>query len=97
MSAKKTDIREGSRRNWHINTDGLNVGQIQLGAILRIADATEKMCLDREKLERDYRYMRNNRDFYRNLYEKERRRSAGLKGYVGRLKKIILYWEGSEE
>lgn len=89
MSEQKMDFREGSRRNWASNSGGLNIEQIQVGALLRIADATEKMCLDRERLERDYQYMRQSRDEYRSLYERERKKNAGLKGYLGRLKKMI--------
>lgn len=93
MSHPAMDLRKGSRLNWTSNTGNLNVKQIQAGALLRIADATEKMCLDREKLERDYHYMRQSRDRYRDLYEKERRRNAGLRGYMNRLKKLIAHFE----
>ena len=57
--------REQSRDDWGTSSSILNLDQIKTGALLRIADATEKMCLDREKLERDYRFMRNSRDTYR--------------------------------
>lgn len=89
MSQPTMDFREGSRRNWASKTGSLNVEQIQAGALLRIADATEKMCLDREELERDYRHMRQSRDQYRDLYEKERRSNAGLRGHIKRLKRAI--------
>lgn len=39
--------KEGSRANWGVETDNdnpLNIEQIQTGAILRIADATEAMA-----------------------------------------------------
>ncbi len=63
------DYRDESRKRWgQDDQDGrsgqLNIDQIQLGAILRIADATEKMCVDRVKLESDllfYKTIANNR------------------------------------
>ena len=86
---------EGSRENWFSKSNRLNINQINTGALLRIANATEKMCLDREKLERDCKYMRDRRDHYRALYEKECKRSAGLKGHISRLKKIIDHFKVS--
>lgn len=85
----KLSLKDESRRNWTSKSYQLSQKQIHLGAILRIADATEKMCLDREQLERDYNYMRKSRDKYRELYETERRRNAGLKGYISRLKRRL--------
>ena len=58
MSQPQMDFREGSRRNWVSKGASLTNEKLQSGALLRIADACEKMCLDREKMERDYKYMR---------------------------------------
>lgn len=81
-------FKDESRKNWGISDNSeLDRDQIQLGAILRIADATERMCLDREKLERDYQYMRKQRDRYRDLLDKERRRVTALKGVITRMKR----------
>mgnify|MGYP003583070035 FL=1 len=44
-------LRDKSRRNW-ANDDSSNE-QIQLGCMLRIADATEKMALRHTELMRD--------------------------------------------
>lgn len=93
MSETRMEFKEGSRRNWASRGASLSIEQIQAGALLRVADACEKMCLDREKLERDYKYMRQSRDQYRELYETERKRSAGLKGYVKRLQKVIEHFK----
>lgn len=60
--------------------------EIQLGCLQRIADATELMAKDREKLIRDYDYMRNNRDAYRTRYETEAHRNRALKGVITKLK-----------
>ena len=96
MDQPKMDLREGSRRKWLSNGATLNDSQLQAGALLRIADACEKMCLDREQLERGYAHMRRSRDQYRDLYDKERKRSSGLKGYIKRLQKIIAHFQQEE-
>ena len=93
MNQPRMDLREGSRRQWVSENAGLTDAQLKSGALLRIADACEKMCLDREMLERDYRHMRRSRDQYRDLYETERKRSAGLKGYIKRLQKVIEHFK----
>lgn len=93
------NYRQQSRDvNWGIRSDrdGLSLEQINTGSLLRIADATEKMCLDREKLERDYKYMRDERDRYRDLYCKEYRRNAALRGVITRLKRQMTQREGEE-
>ncbi len=80
--------REGSRENWGINTEGsLAIEQINSGALLRIADASEKMAENYDALLRD-------RDFWKGrteAHEREaiwlHRRIAGLCGYIGWLKK----------
>lgn len=82
-------FREGSRKDYGVDSEdnGLTLKQLNTGALLRIADATEKMCLDREKLERDYQYMRDSRDRYRTQLDTERRRSAALRGVIARMKR----------
>ena len=80
--------RKESRTDWGAETDqNISREQIELGALLRIADATELMCKDREKLERDYKYMRESRGAYRAALEVERRRSAALRGVITKMKK----------
>lgn len=89
MSEQRMPLREGSRREWASKTASLTDSQIKTGALLRIADATEKMCMDREKLERDYKYMREQRDRYHSMYEAEKLSNTGLKGVIGRMRKQI--------
>lgn len=80
--------RQESKINYGRNQDGgATIEQLNCGALMRIADATEKMCLDREKLERDYQYMRADRDTYRQLYERECRKSAARAGVITRMKR----------
>jgi hypothetical protein len=61
--------------------------ELKKGALLRIADALEKMTVDHDELVRQ-------RDNYKRGYEKEKERRrklersiAGLRGYIKRLEK----------
>lgn len=80
-------LREKSRRNW--TNDSSTNENIQLGCMLRIADATEKMALRYTELisERDWlagAYRRRNDDFSR-----LERSLAAHKGQITRLKKQL--------
>lgn len=84
--------REASRTNWGITHDekeSLTHEQLQTGAILRIADATEKMA-------GNFIALQNDRDLYKRCYANEqrdsrslRRQLAGLKGEITKLKKKL--------
>lgn len=81
--------REAAKRTWTTNGDGATTEEIKVGALLRIADSTEKLCMSRVALETD-------RDMYKRWWKEEqqrtallKRRLAGLKGYVARLKREI--------
>lgn len=90
MAIVKKEWKQESRINWGIDIEEKEfIGReaIQLGAILRIADATEKMAANYSGLIAD-------RDYYqKRMKESERescclRRSiAGLRGYIKRMKK----------
>jgi hypothetical protein len=80
--------REGSKTNWGTTTDSsLSIDQIQLGAVLRIADAVEKMALRYNDLltDRDWSKRRNQEKEEENA--RLRRSQAALRGYIKRLKK----------
>lgn len=80
--------KEESKSNWGMTTDqNLNIEQIQLGAVLRIADAVEKMA-------QNYDTLLTDRDWYKRRYQEQsevisrlQRSQAGLRGYIKRLKK----------
>lgn len=82
------DYRQESRKNWGTETDGsLSHDQIKLGALLRIADALElvsknhrNLIDERDRFEKYYREEQNDN-------QTQRRRVAGLKGYIRRLKR----------
>ncbi len=80
--------RDESRINYGKTQDSsLSIEQLNCGSLMRIADATEKMCADREKLERDYKYMRNNRDEWRQRAEAAERSNAALRGVITKTKR----------
>lgn len=80
--------KEESKINWGRNTDEkISTEQIQLGAVLRIADAVEKVAVRYDDLITD-------RDWYKRRYQEQsleisrlQRSQAGLRGYIKRLKK----------
>jgi hypothetical protein len=82
------DYKKESRSDWGSDQEtALCRDQIQLGAILRIADATEKMA-------NSYQQLIDNRDLYKRWYEEERERTKKLykrltatKAWITRLKK----------
>lgn len=88
MENEWTAFREDSRINWGSDRGGRTLDQINCGALLRIADATEKVAARHTELiqERDYweqRYLAV--DAERN---KLFRSNAALRGYIKRLKGI---------
>ncbi len=79
--------RDHSRINYGNERDRVTLEQINCGSLMRIADATEKMCLDRERLERDYKHMREERDRWRAEAERLGRSNAALRGVVKKMKR----------
>lgn len=65
----------------------LDQEQIRLGALLRIADATEIMAQNFVKLQKDYEYMLNSRNEYRDKYEEKLRSNISLRGVITKMKK----------
>lgn len=83
---KWTSYRADSRINWGSDREGRSLEQINCGALLRIADATEKMAQRHTDLIRA-------RDYYeRRYYEidaecnKLHRSNTALRAYIKRLK-----------
>jgi len=86
MSSFKS-YRNESRGNWGTQAEKLNVEQIQLGALLRIADATESMATNHVRLieERD-RLSRLYKESQARL-ERERRTNSALRGVITKMRK----------
>lgn len=81
--------REASKLDWSNEERPETLYDINCGSLQRIADACEKMCLDREKLERDYASMKRARDGYRNMFYACERSKSSLRGVITKLKKKI--------
>lgn len=79
------DFREDSRKRWHSNT---SIEHINAGSLQRIADAVELSCKDREKLERDYAYIRKARDLAQERADRLARSNAALRGVIKRMKRL---------
>lgn len=89
VTMKSLNYRKESRRDWSrlkpINEKGnafLSDEQLKLGAILRIADAVEKMT-------DNFQHLSYQRDMYKTRYERERTLNAKLKQQVKELKKQL--------
>lgn len=79
--------REQSKVDWGTESDSLTAEQIQTGALLRIADAVEKVAAD-------YTAIRNSRDYWQTRAiahwtagERMARRIRSLHGVITRMKK----------
>ena len=81
--------RKESRTDWGTSDDKVTLEQINTGAILRIADATEAMAKNHVQLQAE-------RDRLQQWYDQERERAAklersnaALRGQITRLKNRI--------
>lgn len=81
------NFRDASRTGWGTDSNDLTVDQIKLGALLRIADATELIAKEHARLIRD-------RDQYKRWHDEERaakeileRRINALKGVITKMKR----------
>jgi hypothetical protein len=94
MSVKS--YADESRRRWGTDQDGpLSLEQINTGALLRIADASEAMAENHVKLQNDYDHMRRDRDHYRRRTHSLERSNAALRGHITRLKRARNKGEGT--
>lgn len=80
-------LRDKSRRIW-ANDSNTNE-QIQLGCILRIADATEKMAQRHTELIRERDQFKSSMDYWRNEAERMGRSNNALRGQITKLKKRL--------
>jgi hypothetical protein len=87
--SKVVSHRENSKVDWGRECDGLNANKedIQLGCLLRIADASEAMAKEHTKLIRD-------RECYERLYriqlqitQRLERTNAALRGVITKMKR----------
>lgn len=83
---KWTGYREDSRINWGSDTPGHSIEQLNCGALLRIADATEKVALRHTELIRERDYWESRCRSVDAECNKLSRSNAALRGHIKRLK-----------
>lgn len=82
-------MKDASRKNWAIvkdRLDDLSTLEIQLGAILRIADATEAMAKRHVELIDENKGLRMSRDRYLEKWREEEKKNRYLRAQITRLK-----------
>ncbi len=80
--------REGSRTNWGSDQDSsLTIEQINCGALLRIADATELMAKRYQELINQREQFERSANYWRAQHDRMQRRLIAAKGQITKLKK----------
>ncbi len=90
MATQKNFYKEESRKNWYIDLEPnqkLDNDQLQLGAILRIADATELMSKNHLKTEADLKWWRERSERQDSAIERLNNQLRTWKGVATRYKK----------
>lgn len=81
-------FREESKSNWGLTIDRHPTNEeIQLGAILRIADASEKMASNYTQLQADLDWYKKRCKSLNETIEHRNRQIANLRGQITKLKK----------
>lgn len=86
------NYKEESRKDWsRISPDGVKMSEdgIQLGAILRIADATEAMAKNHTELLAENARLKNSNQWLREENKKLINSITGYKGAITKLKNKI--------
>lgn len=84
-------LRGQSREEF--TTDSKTLEDLKTGAILRIADACEKMCINRERLERELKSARDYIGELRDVRDSRNKTISSLRGQITKLKKRIAELE----
>ncbi len=80
------NYKDQSRINWGTTSETLTLEQINTGAILRIADATESMAKNYTQMERDLKYYKELSERRGESLIKSHRLVSSLKGHLTRHK-----------
>lgn len=85
---QRINYKEASRLSWSNLHDSNYPGSdlINMGSLQRIADATEMMTKNYIDLQRNYDYMKSDRDNLRERYREMERKLSALKGVITKLK-----------
>ena len=80
------NYREESKTQWGTSEEKMTLEQINTGAILRIADATEKMASNYTRMENDLKWYKEKYDEKNREIKRLERVIAGLRGHITRAK-----------
>lgn len=80
--------RSTSRIDWGSTADSFTLDQINTGALLRIADATEKMSVRHTELMQQRDYFEAEVKRLKVIRDRLERSNASLRGHLKRAKKI---------
>lgn len=81
--------RDASRDNWGVEKGNIGMPQVQTGALLRIADAVEKMAKRHDEMVNARDYWQRRAETVEVELERERRRNAALRGHLSRVKRRV--------
>jgi len=84
------NYRDESKKNWAKNynaDEAPSHGDLQLGAILRIADATEAIAKNYNQLLSENEYLKKRKKYLEEQNEKLHRSISAYKGQITKLKK----------
>ena len=80
--------REESRKDWGMSKPGnLSLDQVNCGALLRIADATETMARNHVQMQADLDYYKTLSETRAEVINRLERSNAALRGTITKLKK----------
>lgn len=80
------NLRDASRSGWSSGGERATAEELHLGAVLRIADAVEKLTQSYDALVRDRDFEKERRERIEKLLATERRRVAALRGVIRKRK-----------
>jgi len=86
MSDFKAYKEQSRSQNWGTNREGLTENQIKLGCMLRIADATEAIATEHNRLIEENKQLKESRKYYLDQCNELYKTRTALKGQVTKLK-----------
>lgn len=89
MAVRKFYRDESKLDFWRLvgDNEGLRADEVQLGAVLRIADAVEKMAGPYSRLVQDNEILKQRVEHFRQRVQKLERQLAATRGVVSRMKR----------
>lgn len=89
MAEEKKHYKEESKKNYYSSTGEMTNEQLQTGALMRIADASEIMAKNNSQLMEDAKYWKERYLGVSKYSDKQSKSISALRGHITRLKKEI--------